>query len=110
MSTVDRHDTGAAPSGAATRDYVLSIKNDEGTLVARYFLYDCPVMLTDGERVEHFCFTDGAYGSVERILTQPPLPEYQEPPPPCQPIGCDNGIHLPGCPYIEVDKETVEHE
>ena len=22
---------------------------------------------------------------------------------PCQPIGCDNGIHLPGCQYIEVD-------
>jgi hypothetical protein len=22
---------------------------------------------------------------------------------PCQPIGCDNGYHLPGCQYIEVD-------
>lgn len=21
---------------------------------------------------------------------------------PCQPIGCDNGYHLPGCVYIEV--------
>lgn len=26
-----------------------------------------------------------------------PMPE------PCQPIGCDNGFHLPGCPYAAVD-------
>lgn len=27
--------------------------------------------------------------------------EYDQPP--CQPIGCDNGIHLPGCMWAEVD-------
>lgn len=27
---------------------------------------------------------------------------------PCQPIGCDNGYHLPGCPYIDVDEEPLE--
>lgn len=25
-------------------------------------------------------------------------------PDPCQPIGCDNGIHLPGCPFAERDQ------
>lgn len=24
-------------------------------------------------------------------------------PEPCQPIGCDNGYHLPGCRYIVID-------
>lgn len=28
-------------------------------------------------------------------------------PEPCQPIGCDNGIHLPGCWYAAVDGETT---
>lgn len=23
---------------------------------------------------------------------------------PCQPIGCDNGIHLPGCQFEEVNE------
>jgi hypothetical protein len=26
----------------------------------------------------------------------------------CMPIGCDNGIHRPGCPYAEVDRDPVE--
>ncbi len=77
MSTVERHDTGATPSGVASRDYVLFIRNAEGTLVASYFLYDCPLPLTDGEQPEHFCFNDNAFGSVERLLTQPVI--YDEP-------------------------------
>jgi len=26
---------------------------------------------------------------------------------PCHPIGCDNGYHLPGCLYIEVDSDDA---
>lgn len=31
-------------------------------------------------------------------------------PDPCQPIGCDNGIHLPGCTFAEVDEGPNLHE
>lgn len=24
---------------------------------------------------------------------------------PCQPIGCDNGIHLPGCQFEKIDDD-----
>lgn len=27
-------------------------------------------------------------------------------PPPCQPIGCDNGYHRPGCVYAEMDEDV----
>ncbi|GAA1026862.1 hypothetical protein GCM10009557_06080 [Virgisporangium ochraceum] len=37
--------------------------------------------------------------------TTVPTPEPDEP---CQPIGCDNGYHLPGCQYAEADTETVD--
>lgn len=33
---------------------------------------------------------------------EPGLPE------PCQPIGCDNGIHRPGCTFAEVDDPRLE--
>jgi hypothetical protein len=29
-------------------------------------------------------------------------------PEPCQPIGCDNGFHLPGCGLAEVDADSVK--
>lgn len=32
-----------------------------------------------------------------------------EVPEPCQPIGCDNGYHLPGCAFAEVDAEEGGH-
>lgn len=31
-------------------------------------------------------------------------------PEPCQPIGCDNGYHLPGCIYETIDNGTKEEE
>jgi hypothetical protein len=34
--------------------------------------------------------------------------EWPGMPEPCQPIGCDNGIHLPGCPYATVDSRQVD--
>lgn len=27
-------------------------------------------------------------------------------PEPCQPIGCDNGIHVPGCPFEAIDADA----
>lgn len=30
--------------------------------------------------------------------------------PTCQPIGCDHGFHLPGCPYIETDDESNRYQ
>jgi len=31
-------------------------------------------------------------------------------PDPCQPIGCDNGIHRPGCTFAEFEEATVPHD
>jgi hypothetical protein len=39
---------------------------------------------------------------LEPDLMTPGMPD------PCQPIGCDNGFHLPGCVYAERDREPLE--
>lgn len=31
-----------------------------------------------------------------------------EAPAPCQPIGCDNGYHVPGCYYAVADEQAAE--
>jgi hypothetical protein len=38
--------------------------------------------------------------SVDTLNVPPVMPE------PCQPIGCDAGIHLAGCTYAEIDEPT----
>jgi hypothetical protein len=40
---------------------------------------------------------------VDDSLSEPGYPVYA----PCQPIGCDNGHHLPGCVFIERDQWTA---
>lgn len=42
------------------------------------------------------------------VVTAPPEDPDGEMPPPCQPIGCDNGYHLSGCYYAEVDEERQD--
>lgn len=32
---------------------------------------------------------------------------YPALPGPCQPIGCDNGIHVPGCPFEAIDADAA---
>jgi hypothetical protein len=36
--------------------------------------------------------------------------DEDEMPPPCQPIGCDNGYHLCGCPYASADDDEDPYD
>ncbi len=54
------------------------------------------------------CRADGADGGCYCGKLRSPdaasVPEADVPQP-CQPIGCDNGYHLPGCAYASVDRD-----
>jgi hypothetical protein len=109
----EHHNTGAQPGPS---NYVLDVHNAAGALTDRFYLYDCRTELlgaSDAERVIPFY---RSYPGTEVTLTLKRLdltvPETSETelPGPCQPIGCDNGIHIPGCYYEKIDAEKEETE
>lgn len=112
-AAAEHHDTGAQPGAF---NYTLDVHNAEGVLTDRFYLYDARTELLGGLE-------------QSRVIPLPPWPERisetgvtltlsrldlsvqeieDEPPPPCQPIGCDNGIHIPGCYYEKIDRESNE--
>ena len=73
---IDHHNTGAMPGKA--NEYTLNIANESGTLIARYFLYDCPVDLIPDNRPDDNWESAGLRFQLIR-LTPPPLIEESEP-------------------------------
>lgn len=114
--------------GALSRRYgpVIPVPLTDGEKVVARF---GPLTKLDGEPVELFeglaevlgrhpyrsgnggCWWgDCAAPESDPVHAVPADPMTPGMPDPCQPIGCDNGIHLPGCTFAEIGEGPNLHE
>lgn len=59
-----------------------------------------------GENAPEDPTVDALFAAVDTYLSASGSADGM--PEPCQPIGCDNGHHLPGCVYAAVDAGEAE--